>query len=136
MRYAVLTAKHHEGFCLWDTDCTDYKVTNTPAGRDVLREFVDAFRAEGIRVGFYYSLVDWHHPDFTIDGRHPQRPREMESLSHEEKAAYFDRVNVGKDMAKYRKYMKEQVTELLTRYGQIDLLWYDFTYADDEFGKS
>ncbi|MDD4461339.1 MAG: alpha-L-fucosidase, partial [Eubacteriales bacterium] len=73
MKYAVLTSKHHEGFCLFDSQYTDYKATNTPAGRDLVREFVDAFRAEGLRVGFYYSLIDWHHPDFTIDMLHPRR---------------------------------------------------------------
>ncbi len=67
MKYAVLTTKHHEGFCMWDTQYTDYKCTNTPAGRDLVREYVDAFRAEGLRIGFYYSLIDWHHPDFPID---------------------------------------------------------------------
>ena len=60
MQYAVLTAKHHEGFCLFDSAYTDYKSTNTAAGRDLVREFLDAFRAEGLRVGLYYSLVDWH----------------------------------------------------------------------------
>ncbi len=58
MKYAVLTAKHHEGFCLFDSAYTDYKATNTPAGRDLVREYLDAFRAEGLRVGLYYSLVD------------------------------------------------------------------------------
>lgn len=58
MKYAVLTAKHHEGFCLFDSAYTDYKATNTPAGRDLVREYLEAFRAEGLRVGFYYSLVD------------------------------------------------------------------------------
>ncbi len=65
MKYAVLTTKHHEGFCLWDSKFTDYKATNTPFGRDIVREFVDAFRAEGLRVGFYHSLIDWHHPSST-----------------------------------------------------------------------
>ena len=73
MKYAVFTAKHHEGFCMFDSRYTDYKCTNTPAGRDLVREFVDAFRAQGLRVGFYYSLIDWHHPDFTIDMIHPQK---------------------------------------------------------------
>ena len=73
MKYAVLTTKHHEGFCMWDTQYTDYKCTNTPAGRDLVREYVDAFRAEGLHVGFYYSLIDWHHPDFPIDMLHPRR---------------------------------------------------------------
>lgn len=73
MKYLVITAKHHEGFCLWDTQHTLFKATRTPYGRDLLRPVVDAFRAEGMRVGFYYSLIDWHHPDFTIDVHHPQR---------------------------------------------------------------
>ena len=76
MKYVVLTAKHHEGFCLWDTQQTDYKATNTPYGKDLLEPFVEAFRAEGLRVGFYYSLIDWHHPDFPIDVCHPLRDRE------------------------------------------------------------
>ena len=64
MKYAVLTAKHHDGFCLFDSALTDYKATNTKAGRDLVREFLDAFRAEGIRVGLYFSLIDWHHQIF------------------------------------------------------------------------
>ena len=64
MKYAVLTAKHHDGFCLFDSAQTDFKSTNTPCGRDLVREFVDAFRAEGLKVGLYFSLLDWHHPDF------------------------------------------------------------------------
>lgn len=71
MRYAVLTTKHHEGFCLWDSAYTDYKITNTPFGRDLVAEFVTAFRSAGIKIGFYHSLLDWHHPDFVIDGHHP-----------------------------------------------------------------
>ena len=73
MKYAVMTAKHHEGFCMFDSQYTDYRCTNTPAGRDLIREYVEAFRAEGLRVGFYYSLIDWHHPDFTVDMLHPRR---------------------------------------------------------------
>ena len=73
MKYAVITSKHHDGFCLWDSALTDYKATNTPAGRDLLRPLVEAFRAEGLKVGFYHSLIDWHHPEFPVDGLHPQR---------------------------------------------------------------
>ena len=73
MKYAVLTTKHHEGFCLFDTKYTDYNVMNTPYGKDIVREYVDAFRADGLRVAFYYSLIDWHHPDFTLDQLHPRR---------------------------------------------------------------
>ncbi len=73
MKYVVLTSKHHDGFCLWDSDLTDYKVTNTPYGRDLLAPFVEAFRAEGLKVGFYHSLIDWHHPEYPVDGLHPMR---------------------------------------------------------------
>ena len=63
MKYAVLTAKHHDGFCLFDSALTDFKSTNSPCGRDLVREYLEAFRAEGLKVGLYYSLLDWHHPD-------------------------------------------------------------------------
>jgi len=59
--YAVLTTKHHDGFCLFDSALTDYKATNTSAGRDLVREYVDAFREADIKIGFYYSIIDWHH---------------------------------------------------------------------------
>ncbi|MBQ9761418.1 MAG: alpha-L-fucosidase [Clostridia bacterium] len=117
MKYAVLTAKHHEGFCLFDSQYTDYKSTNTPCGRDLVREYTDAFRAEGLKVGYYYSLIDWHHPDFTIDKIHPRR--------NDADAEEQDR---GRDMRKYAQYMRDQVTELLTNYGKIDILWTDFSY--------
>lgn len=120
MKYVVMTAKHHEGFCMFDTQYTDYKCTNTPAGRDLIREYVDAFRGEGLRIGFYYSLIDWHHPDFTIDPIHPRRddPDAKEQ-------------NQGRDMHRYAEYMRNQVTELLTNYGKIDILWFDFSYSQD-----
>ena len=120
MKYAVFTTKHHEGFCMWDSKYTDYKCTNTPAGRDLVREYVDAFRAEGLRVGFYYSLIDWHHPEFPIDMLHPRR---------EDADAYEQSKN--RDVRKYAQYMRDQVTELLTEYGKIDILWFDFSYSDN-----
>ena len=64
MKYVVLTAKHHDGFCLFDSKYTDYKVTNTPAGRDLIKEYVEALREEGLKVGLYFTLLDWHHPDY------------------------------------------------------------------------
>ena len=73
MKYAVITAKHHEGFNLFDSKFTDYKSTNTPYGKDILREWVEAFRSEGLKIGFYYSLFDWHHPHYTADPKHPLR---------------------------------------------------------------
>lgn len=117
MKYVVMTTKHHEGFCMFDSQYTDYKCTNTPAGRDLIREYVDAFRAEGLRVGFYYSLLDWHHPDYTIDYLHPRR--------NDENAEELDKC---RDMKKYVEYMKNQLTELMTNYGKIDILWFDFTF--------
>lgn len=130
MKYMVITTKHHEGFCLWDTKYTDYKAPNTPAGKDLLREIVDAFRAEGIRIGFYYSLLDWHHPHFTADCYHPLCNRK--GVTKEEIAEF----NKGRDMKIYAKYMRDQVTELLTEYGKIDVIWFDFSYAAyNENGK-
>jgi alpha-L-fucosidase len=119
MKYVVLTAKHHEGFCLFDSKFTDYKSTNTPYGKDIIKEYVEAFRAEGLKVGFYYSLIDWHHPDYTIDRVHPQR---------QESDSAYARLNKGKDMNKYREYIKNQVTELLTNYGEISVIWFDFSF--------
>lgn len=131
MRYVVLTAKHHEGFCLWDSAFTDYKVTQTPFGRDLFREFVEAFRAEGLRIGVYYSLIDWHHPDFTVDILHPLRHKGTKTWDRMGTAdEEYDRLNSGRDMNRYRKYMKDQVTELLTKYGPIDIAWFDFSYGE------
>jgi alpha-L-fucosidase len=121
MKYVVITSKHHEGFCLWDSQYTDYKVTNTPHGKDLLVPFVEAYRAEGLRVGFYYSLIDWHHPDFLIDIYHPLR-------NHPEVA----KLNEGRDMKRYAEYVRNQVRELLTRF-QPDVLWCDFSYPTSEY---
>jgi alpha-L-fucosidase len=119
MKYVVLTAKHHEGFCLFDSKFTDYKATNTPCGKDLIKEYVEAFRAEGLKVGFYYSLIDWHHPDYTIDKVHPLR---------QESDSAYARLNKGRDMNKYREYLKNQVRELLTNYGEISIIWFDFSF--------
>ena len=133
MKYMVLTTKHHEGFCLFDSKLTDYKITSTKYGKDLVREYVDACRAEGMRIGFYYSLPDWHHEAFPIDHYHPQRPVSWgpwDERSQQVPESEWDKVNVGRDMAKYREYLYGQVTELLTNYGKIDLLWFDFTMPE------
>lgn len=124
MRYAVLTAKHHDGFCLFDSALTDYTSVRT-TGRDLVREFVEAMRAEGLRVGLYYSLLDWHHPDFPVDEHHPLRGTAAEQEP--------------RDMERYRSYMEGQIRELLTGYGRIDTLFFDFTYPEkgpEEWGRN
>lgn len=117
MKYFVITAKHHEGFCLWDSKHTNYKSTMTPYGKDILKPMVEAFRAEGLKVGFYYSLIDWHHPDFTVDSMHPMR----DDIAERKK-------NTRRDMRKYAEYLHNQVRELLTGFGKIDVMWFDFSY--------
>lgn len=119
MKYAVLTSKHHEGFCLFDSKYTDYKSTNAPAGRDLVREFLDAFRAEGLKVGLYYSLIDWHHPDYPhqTDPIHPQR----------DNPAFPDD---NRDFSRYIEYMHNQVRELCTNYGKLDVMWFDYSYGE------
>jgi alpha-L-fucosidase len=100
-KYMVMTTKHHEGFCHWDTKLTDYCAPKQGPKRDLVREFVDAARAEGLRVGFYYSLMDWHHPDgATCKTDEAARKRFVE-------------------------YTHGLIRELLTNYGKIDVLWYD-----------
>ena len=117
MKYAVLTAKHHDGFCLFDSKYTDFKSTNTPFGRDLIREYVEAFRAEGLKVGLYYSLLDWHHPDYPHygDRYHPMRNNPA-----------FD--NESRCFDNYITYYQNQVRELCENYGKLDLLWFDFSY--------
>lgn len=129
MKYAVITVKHHEGFCMFDSEFTDYKVTNTAYGKDIIAEWVDAFRKEGLGIGFYYSLIDWHHPEFTIDKVHPQYPNDEKKMAE---------MNKSRDMSVYRQYLKDQVREILTNYGKIDILWLDFSYDEkghEEWGS-
>lgn len=119
MQYAVLTTKHHDGFCLFDSKLTDFKATNTRCRRDLVGEFVEAMRAEGLKVGFYYSLLDWYHEDYPHYGdlHHPMR----------EDPAYG---NENRDFDRYLSYMHGQVRELCTNYGKIDIMWFDFSYDD------
>ena len=117
MKYVVLTAKHHDGFCLFDSKLTDFKATNTKCGRDLIAEYVEAVRGEGLKVGFYYSLLDWYHEDYPHygDNHHPMR----------EDPAYS---NENRNFDRYLDYMHGQVRELCTNYGKIDIMWFDFSY--------
>jgi len=102
MRYAILTSRHHDGFCLWDSQHTDYSTARQAARRDFVREYLEAFRAAGLRVGLYYSLADWRIPAYW-DG--PDRDPEGWEV--------------------FRQYVHDQVRELLTDYGHLDVIWFD-----------
>ena len=117
MKYAVLTAKHHDGYCMFDSKLTDYKLSTRFGGRDLVREFLDAFRAEGIKVGLYYSIIDWYHPDYPNVGNHPQRDDQE-----------YAKRNFNWD--NYLKYMHGQVDELTRNYGKIDIMWFDYSFDD------
>lgn len=125
MKYLVVTSKHHDGFCLWDSEFTDYKATNTPARRDLLAPMIQAFRAEGLKTGFYHSVIDWHHPHFPLDGLHPLREDEAARAA-----------DSSRDLANYRTYLHNQTRELLTRFGKLDIMWFDFSYAHLDWGWS
>ncbi|MBU3666460.1 MAG: alpha-L-fucosidase [Chthoniobacterales bacterium] len=117
MKYFVITTKHHEGFCLWDSALTDFKAPQAPqCRRDLLTPMVSAFRSQGLRTGFYHSLIDWRHPDFIVDVMHPQRGEDLRAL------------NRNRRQERYYDYLHGQVRELLTQFGLIDLLWFDFSY--------
>jgi len=109
-KYMVMTTKHHEGFCLFNSQYTDYCAPKQACGRDLVQEYVEAARAEGMRVGFYHSLMDWHHPDGA---------------------------RCAQDEAARRRfvdYVHGQIRELLTNYGKIDVLWYDVAWPLDAAG--
>ncbi len=96
MKYLVFTSKHHDGFSMFDSKLTDYKITNSPFKRDIVGELATAFRKAGLRVGFYYSPPDWYHPDYRT-----------------------------KNHDRYVKFLHGQLRELCTNYGKIDIIWFD-----------
>jgi len=110
MKYMVMTTKHHEGFCNFNTKQTDYCAPKQGPGRDVVKEYVEAARAEGLRVGFYYSLMDWHHPDGARCATDEEARRRFVDYTH------------------------GLIRELLTNYGKIDVLWYDVAWPLDAQG--
>ena len=107
MKYMVLTAKHHDGFCLWDTKLTDYNIMQSPFRRDIVKELSAACQRAGMAFGVYYSVCDWHHPDFPRTGEKGKVTREKS------------------DLDRYTVYLKGQITELLQGYGPLVTLWFD-----------
>lgn len=122
MKYVVFTTRHHDGFCMFDSKFCDYKVTNTPYGRDIVREVVEAFRAEGLKIGFYHSLPDWTHPGYA-DQESPEyiQRKELHTPTAEE---YAD----------FKELLYNHIEQLMTCYGKIDLLFCDYTskYKDGQ----
>jgi alpha-L-fucosidase len=113
--YVVLTAKHHSGYAMWHTRCSDFSIEHSPYRDDIVAGFVEAVRAEGLRVGLYFSLSDWHHADYPAFTEQHKPYVVGASPPRSEPAAW----------ARYLDFMTAQITELLTGYGQIDLLWFD-----------
>ena len=108
-----------------------------PHPRTLAWKYVEAFRAAGLKVGFYFSIKDWHHPDYIVDRTHPLfRQLERAGKKGEELRAAVAKLNEGRDWERYRKYMYDQVRELLTQYGKIDIIWFDYTVKDKEYGKT
>ena len=131
MKYVVIIAKHHDGFNMWDTKFSEHKITNAPYGKDYLKEMVEAFREEGLKIGIYFSQRDWYHPDYepvtqerfdACGGKPPYRmggkPLEM-TERHK----------------KYIRYLQDAVRELVTEYGKIDYFWWDSLWWGGMFEK-
>jgi len=107
MKYMVLTTKHHDGFCLWNTKETDYNIKNSPFKRDVVKELAEACKKQGMAFGTYYSVCDWHHPDFPLTSPGGKTKREKS------------------DIDSYNRYLLAQIKELVTNYGPLVLIWND-----------
>lgn len=115
MEYACLTSKHHDGFCLWDTEHTKFNVMNSPYGKDIIGEFADACHRRNFPLGIYYSVVDWKHPNYPNEGRHHEIPPQPEDTP---------------DWNKYMDFLKAQVTELCTNYGEVRHWFWDMNVPE------
>lgn len=118
-RYIVFTTKHHDGFALHDSKVSDFDAGSI-LHRDLVKEIVEAARAEGLRVGFYHSMIDWHHDQYEY-ARSQQLPHPLKGL---------DYPNGKRSHAIYQKYLRDEVDELLSNYGPVDVLWWDFSAVD------
>ncbi|TWU35023.1 alpha-L-fucosidase [Novipirellula artificiosorum] len=118
-KYLVFTTKHHDGFGLHDSKAGDFNAGHV-LNRDLVREIVEACRSEGLKVGFYHSVIDWHHDQYTY--------AESKQLPHPLKGQPYP--NGLRDHAKYQDYLHTQVDELLSNYGPVDVLWWDYSSQD------
>jgi alpha-L-fucosidase len=121
MKYIVITSKHHDGFCLFDSKYTDFDVMSTPFRRDILKELSEACRRAGLKMCWYHSIMDWHHPDYL-----PRRDWET------------TRSTEGADFRRYVQHLKNQLSELVGNYGEIGVLWFDGEWENTwnhEYGK-
>lgn len=118
----VIITKHHDGFHMWDTQYSEYKITNAPMGRDYLKELIDACHAKNMPVGLYYSQRDWHHEDYEpVDTQAAERCDEIPFFKMKEGKAW----RYGARHPEYIKYLHNTVLELMNKYGKIDILWMD-----------
>lgn len=114
MKYIIITSKHHDGFCIWDSEVTEYDIMDfSPFRRDILGELSEACKKHGIRLGFYHSIMDWHHPDAQAIWEPDYNKNRKDTLENPRFPEY------------YENYLKPQVRELLTKYDNIDVLWFD-----------
>jgi alpha-L-fucosidase len=129
-KYIVVTTKHHEGFHMWDTEFSDFKITNTPFGRDYIKELVAACHKAGMPVGFYFAQREWYHPDYQpVDLNKVKMNGVNWTLNPGETSP------LGPLHAKYLEYMKNAIRELCTKYGKIDIWWWDAVSWDGMFTK-
>ena len=119
MKYLTITARHHDGFCIWPTKFTAYNISNTPYKKDILGALNKACKKQGIKFCLYYSILDWYHPDYPIHSAHNSK------------------VDPKSDLNKYRAFLKNQLKELITMYDPF-MLWFDGAWESpwtDEMGK-
>ena len=117
MRYVIITSKHHDGFCIWDSACTDYDIMESPFKRDILAELSAACRAEGLAFGTYYSILDWYQPDYNVNNAQGG-------------PGYALPEGQTPDMDRYVAYMKQQLREIVTNYGPLQSMWFDGEWED------
>lgn len=117
MRYVIITSKHHDGFCIWDSALTDYDILSTPFKRDILRELSDACREAGLAFSTYHSILDWYQPDYNTNGG---QGGPGQALPDGQKP----------DMDRYVAYLKGQLREIVTKYGPLQIMWFDGEWED------